>query len=892
MADPPPYHGLNLPIGGASVDDADPPLVRLVKKLYSCPQSGDAAVPRDPTLFDDVALLHMAHDDAILREPWSNAEGVSTRACLVGDSCVGKHASLPGHEASGGGVVLTEFMTPKELAEFEGLGKLPLQRRTCLLCARYNIHAAYLYARKQRSFPANSLLNNFVNAAGEGEYSAEYIIPSPDDKSWSGICGTVVGLHLNALRLVQCPSRAWRVDQSAMAHVTRPTCNVTFPMLYRGVQPDPQAFLRDFFAHRTRVADAAVLFFNYDELCEARPKLGQPPTDAFMRWPEGATKSFAHRLLHYRVNRLNMMLQECQHLYGHEWAFNMQLYVDAHIGMVLLFERGEKLSAWTLKYTAYEHALPDFVPLGVQAAVNSFVPDASSSADRKRDVGKPRTLVVQMLLRALPEFAQTRSLHAAFIKCLQHRELSSSIFQLAQAALMGNYSHVTDRLPYATRKAMVEGFTQTTALGLFQGLPGNEHLILYIMRTYLLAALPLCPPLHTLVLAMSPINKQAARVQDALRVARATAAHDWTLMFQDSVLNALRKSHKRLPKRKLVARGPADCSSALMVNARRTAMRRGLKRERGVAFDPEFYQEQVKRARLSQPPPADMELRSRAAATAILEAVAQHPERRPQLVFSADQIDNDTLKQLSDFALAVDYARLARVTPFPQAFVLAQVQAVARRFNCAADDWTVLRRVSRVVMCTTCGVRNYYLTHAERGVANRRVDNPRAAGFRKLAFSMRLGELRCVGKASCSQYPLSTVDIAEMTPDGPRGGALVLRECALLISPCCGYLCEASALRVTPSGFDCPGCATKKKQEEEGAPDPRICAHCSKRSQLKMAVQQQVLLRDPEGRVKSYGFCRGHLRQWARVKSGYLTLDFVSRNMVNKTGAGLVLDPN
>jgi len=130
-------------------------------------------------------------------------------------------------------VILTEVMSPTELAAFQASGVLPEERRTCLLCARMNIHSAYLFARKQRTFPPNALLNHYVNAAGEGEYSVEYLIPSTDDSSWSGVMGTVVGLHINSLRLVQEPDRSWRVDQSAMEHVTRTPCNVTFPSLYR-----------------------------------------------------------------------------------------------------------------------------------------------------------------------------------------------------------------------------------------------------------------------------------------------------------------------------------------------------------------------------------------------------------------------------------------------------------------------------------------------------------------------------------------------------------------------------------------------------------------------------------------------------------------------------------
>lgn len=76
-----------------------------------------------------------------------------------------------------------------------------------------------------------------------------------------------------------------------------------------GLVPEPHVYLRAFFTHRARVTDAPVLFFTYEELCEARPKLPQPPTEEYMTWPVGAVKSFPHRLLHYRINRLNHMLQ-------------------------------------------------------------------------------------------------------------------------------------------------------------------------------------------------------------------------------------------------------------------------------------------------------------------------------------------------------------------------------------------------------------------------------------------------------------------------------------------------------------------------------------------------------------------------------------------------------
>lgn len=882
----PPYTGANLPFPGLD-ENGDPPLVRLVKKLYAAPAESAAT----PTFNGALDLFPFAHDCAILREPFSLDGGHGTRACLMGDSCVGHNPLLPGHDDCGG-VTLMEIMSPAELSAFYATGELPPNRRTCLLCARYNVHAAYLFARKRRTFPQNALLNHWVNAAGDGEYSSEFLIPSANDSTWAGVVGTVTGLYLNALRLVQCADKSWRVDQSALQHVTRVSCNVTFPSLYRGLIAPPHAFLRAFYTHRARVADAPVLFFTHEELVEARPKLGHPPTTEYMAWPAGAIKSFMHRLLFYRVNRLNQMLDELEQLYGKLWSYNMQLYIDAHVGMALLVERGETLSTWTLKYTAHEHALPDLSALCVQAAVNSVVAEGLSVTDRKRELARPRAVAAQLLIRALPEFSQTRWLHALFIRCLHDRELSSTMFALAQAALLGNYARFAGaRMPFATRKAFLDGFTQATAPKIFAAMPANEHLVLYIMGTYMLTILPLCPALEDLVVAMSPFQSQANRIFDALAAVRSAARADWRLMFSTDVLESLKKSHKRMPKRKLVPRGLSDCSGALVLSAQRTAARRGLKR-RGVAYDPAAFDEHVKRVRRGEPPPAALAAAARAAAGQVLSAMEADPSRAAVVIFDRYCIGDDDLRRLADYAAAADFAHQLRLTPLPADFVGSQVAAVARRFGCAPGDWATLRRSTRACVCAACGLRNFCLTRQERNGASRRMDNIRAAGYRKLALDMAKGDMRCVATDTCAAVPLVETDVA--TPDaagGAAGGVLVLRNVAVMLSPCCGHLCATSSMRVVPTGIDCPACTTARREEADATPDPRICAHCGKRSQLRQAMEQTVLLRDAQGRIIKYGFCRSHMRSWARTQSGYISYDFLSRNMVNRSGNGLVLNP-
>jgi hypothetical protein len=473
------------------------------------------------------------------------------------------------------------------------------------------------------------------------------------------------------------------------------------------------------------------------------------------------------------------------------------------------------------------------------------------------------------------------------------------MFSLAQAALLGNYTHFAgEPAPYATRKAFIEGFTQTTAHTIFSNMPANEHLVLYIMGTYMLTILPLCPALEKLVVTMSPFQSQSVRIFDAMQAVCRSARDDWRLMFSPDVLDVLKKSHKRTPKRKLVPRGLSDCSGALALSAQRTAARRGLKRK-GVAFAPAEFAEHIKRSRAGEPPPEDIVRLADRAADKVLVALDADTTKAPIVIFDQECIDDADLLRLADYASAIDLAHQLRVTPLPTEFVRSQVAAVSRRFGCSETDWDTLRRATRACICVTCGLRNFFLTRQERNGASRRVDNIRAAGLRKLALNLHTGDLRCVASDSCPRMPLVTADVAkgggaplEPPPEaGPFGGVLVLRDVAIMISPCCGHLCATSSMRVVPTGLDCPACTTARREEADATPDPRICAHCGKRSQLRQAMEQTVLLRDSQGRVIKYGFCRSHFRSWARTQSGYLSFQFVSLNMTNRSGNGLVRNP-
>ena len=196
------YAGMNLPYPGAV--DGEPPLVRIVRTLYANEEDIPDVPPPPPVLF------LRAHEEELLREPFA-MHGVSSRACLMGNCCVG--TQLRGEAP---GFAITELLTPDELSSFQLNGTLPPDRRSCLLCARMNLNAAHNFCAKRGSFPIGAHLNSFMNAYGQGEYKREHLIPEACNKAWTGVDGMVVGFFPDLVRIVRAPDQSLRVEQFAM----------------------------------------------------------------------------------------------------------------------------------------------------------------------------------------------------------------------------------------------------------------------------------------------------------------------------------------------------------------------------------------------------------------------------------------------------------------------------------------------------------------------------------------------------------------------------------------------------------------------------------------------------------------------------------------------------
>jgi len=826
------------------------------------------------------------HDCRILRESFASdapgRSGVFTRPCLMGDSCMGMHKMMPGHRASGG-VVLTELMTPAELEAFHEHGDLPTQRRPCLLCVRYNVTCGYLFARKQRFFSSAHLFNPFMNVTDSpGEYRSDCCLPMPaDNGAWLGILGSFAMLRLDALSLVQdADTKRWYVDQSGMKQVFQRGLAQKTTQSVRCVTNkfDARAWLARFYEHRTSVKDRDLLFDDVDDLRNKHVKVPSPPHERYLRWHPAAVKSFTHKLLYYRINRLNELLDACGLYYGRDWTHAMHVFVDAHVPMVELFEQGQRVSTFVLKYTAHEDALPDACAEITNAALGG---SASSIS--------PLTAV---MLRVLPELAQPTQVNVLLAK--HAAAVAPFVHQTALCAMLGNYrDNVTPLHAWKTRKNILINFTLKACITAMKELQPDQLFFFYALREYIGSTLRMLPCVEALLEAQVAFAKQRARVSDAMRSVRNSEPQS----FNDFIVahsETFRRNYKRLPKRKSIPRGRGDRSNALCAVINRTVKKRNLKRTAGDAFDVDFFGSVIKRIRTDGVDAVDTlvgEDVQAAAEAARYEAFADNAAKATA-GYSIDAAD-DTVRRLNDVAQAADVVLGVVRVPLPRQMAAAQLEAVARRFGVSVDDPKVAR-ITRVMFCTGCHeCKNFVSTRQER---SGKLVAARAAGYRKISlnFENLASEPVCVEKEDCTHFGIETHDVITRTGTGDsvQSCVLVTRKMAITISPCCGQLVHANSLAasvVSDTRYDCPACAAKwRVAAAPNVPDVRKCAYCSKSISPKHAGNV-ALLYDAEGDLYKYGYCKSHWRPWCRTSDGYCTLDFVSRNMGNRRGTGLIL---
>jgi hypothetical protein len=496
------------------------------------------------------------------------------------------------------------------------------------------------------------------------------------------------------------------------------------------------------------------------------------------------------------------------------------------------------------------------------------------------------------MLRVLPELAQPTQVNVLLAK--HAAAVAPFVHQVALCAMLGNYrDSVTPPHTFAVRKNILTQFTLKACVEAMKSLESDHMFFFYALREYIGTVLRGLPCVEALLEAQVAFSKQRARVSDALRSARnagATSYSDFIVTFSD----IFKRNYKRLPKRKSIPRGRGDRSSALCAVANRTVKKRNLKRTACDAFDVGFFNDAVKRIKVDGIAAVDALVNEEvqaAAEAARYEAFADGAAKTAA-GYHVDAADA-TVKVLSDVAHAADVVMGVVRVPLPPELARAQLAAVARRFGVGEADHRV-HRITRAMFCSGCKeCKNFAATKTER--TGKQVAT-RAAGYRKVSLNHEQpdGPITCIEKEDCMHFGLETHDIVTRSDDGATVASCVLvtRKMAITISPCCGQLVHANAIAAngaSDSGYDCPACAAKWRCANAPLePDIRVCAYCSKRISPKHAGNI-ILLYDDEGALFRYCFCKSHMRSWARTSEGHCTLLFVSKNMQNRRGSGLIL---
>ena len=856
-------------VDGTPIRDA--PIVKLLEALYAeDPATITRKSPETEALITGLPIFTVAHETALLREPFQSQgkPSVYSRACVMGAECTGKHPGLPGHLESAGGVILSETLTPDELAAFHVDGSLPSARRSCILCNRFNYTAGYLFARKKKSFPEKCFINQYVNSFGTiGEYALECAIPMDGDGGdWLGIVGQVCMLRLNLLFLEQNDDRKWVVNQSRMIQSDFRQGGASRTMLGHF---DPALILRRYYANVRDFKNTNILFGDSEVLKLNNTKV-VAESGPYLELVADTSRPMFNRLIVFRVNALNELLDDTGLFYGDAHRYALQILIDSHVPLHLLYLNEHKINAFTPVLPPCGETLPDYTSTVIDAALGST---------------KNKNSILRTLFhRSLPETAQLKSFQQAVGKALSDKRSCQFLYDLTMTVCLGNYLGARDPPPYAIRMSIIRDLNLTTFKTNVEKNAESISLIFYCVRLYVDMIARACLPLKYFLCSMVDWDKQLLRINESLRVFRLEMPEDDVVeyIFSTEALSALARSWKRLPKKRLVARERGDRSDALRAIAHRAANRRTAsashKRPLGLVYDVDHFNESLslKKARFSGP---SEELDS------ILVKINESLYEPRLFAIQLDDIDTDQFTKIHDAAAAYDIIKTTKVIALPREITAMQIKAVMKRFGIQKVENEYLARVGQVLYCFNCDTFKNIVVTAEDLEKKK---NTKSSGYTKLSFDIESGQSSCCADKHCPKYALQNYDVLNR-----RGsGMLVMRgKAPVLVSPCCGFLCTLNSLAISGGHWTCPNCAISQAAHlAEVEPDTKSCHFCKKLLRGKHAGNQ-IRLKDDAGEEHLYGFCKSHFRAWARCRNGVLTMEFYVDNLKNRTGAGLAL-PN
>lgn len=102
------------------------------------------------TRLPDIPVVKKSHDDLFLRPP---RVAIGERPCVSADACMCSIMARIRHGADTDmAFVGVEFLDPREYADFNASGRLPITHGRCLVCTRYWNTYVYIRARTDPSF--------------------------------------------------------------------------------------------------------------------------------------------------------------------------------------------------------------------------------------------------------------------------------------------------------------------------------------------------------------------------------------------------------------------------------------------------------------------------------------------------------------------------------------------------------------------------------------------------------------------------------------------------------------------------------------------------------------------------------------------------------------------
>ena len=181
---------------------------------------------------DSFEVVGFSHENKLLRSSFQIGSSC-TRPCLRGADCIGMQKKIHGWEnITKEGIVLTEYITPKEYEVLEKHGHYPKKRRLCVLCTRNMIFHCHSLLSQKPVIERNVLINTYANVCGAVDgYQEKYCVSSAtvrsceqsanQERSWDGIIGNVCMNHFNVYKFVKDQrngeeEQVWYIDQSPM----------------------------------------------------------------------------------------------------------------------------------------------------------------------------------------------------------------------------------------------------------------------------------------------------------------------------------------------------------------------------------------------------------------------------------------------------------------------------------------------------------------------------------------------------------------------------------------------------------------------------------------------------------------------------------------------------